>query len=91
MAEAPQIVSKFRRHVAALGGIYARMDAGTLTGRNAVSTDGTVRMHAEAARRLLREDAATWEAPLCAYLDSKHGSRLAAKWHRIERRYYGLS
>lgn len=82
-------VATFRRHVDALSGMQYRRSTGRLTGRNAASTDAGIDAHYKAAAALLKADAATGDAPLCAYLDAH--PRYAAKWDKAERRYFGLS
>src|SRR5215471_14110021 len=81
-------LEQFRRHVTALRGIYYRMDTGTLTGRNSDATAEALDMHYDAARALLRADAATDANPICDYLDTHE--RFAASWNALERRYVGL-
>ena len=85
---AARSVVQFERHVTALAGIYYRRDKGLLTGRNAASTDAGIDAHFNAARALLRAELNDDDSPLYAELERR--PRLAAKWDRLERRYYGL-
>lgn len=85
--KAPSVV-KFERHVSLLAGIYYRLDSGGLTGRNATSTDRGIDAHFDAARALLAAELADDDSPLYAELERR--PKLAAKWDRLERRYFGL-
>lgn len=79
---------RFREHVRAAAGIYRRMDAGTLTGRNADSTAGSLRYHIREAAFVLGAACGDDADPLPEYLDSPRGKRLAETWSRVERRYW---
>jgi hypothetical protein len=81
-------VVEFERTVTALAGIYYRRDRGILTGRNSSSTDDYVDALVKRARALLRAELDDENSPLYAELDRR--PKLAAKWDRLERRYYGL-
>ncbi len=82
-------VKTFRRHVDGAAGIYARIDAGILTGRNSDGTYAALEWHVKAAAEIIRAEVQSDNAPVCAWLDSK--PRSAARWNRIERRFYGLT
>jgi hypothetical protein len=81
-------VVQFERNVNALAGIYYRRDKGLLTGRNSSSTDDYVDALVRDIRALLRAELDDDDSPLYAELDRR--PKLAAKWDRLERRYYGL-
>lgn len=81
-------VADFERTVSSLAGIYYRRDKGLLTGRNSSSTDRTIDALVKHARELLRAELDDDQSPLFAELDRR--PKLAAKWDRLERRYYGL-
>jgi hypothetical protein len=81
-------ITKFERHITAIAGMYYRRDKGLGTGRNASSTDGTIDMHFNAARALLKAELHDEDSPLYAELERR--PKLADKWDRIERRYFGL-
>lgn len=83
-------LATFRRHVRAAAGVYARQDSGQLTGRNGNLTADSLDYHVRKATELLTADAHTDDAPLCAYLDTPRGAKLAAAWSRVERRHVGL-
>lgn len=84
-------ITEFRRHVQSASATYRRMDTGQLTGRNSNATADGLDYSVREARAVLTADAWTDEAPLCAYLDSSRGARLAAAWDRVERRHAGLT
>ena len=86
-ANTDPVLARFMRHVDAAAGIYYRLDRGLAGGRNAAGTDATLTMHVHAARAIEHELLDDDGAPLWAYLDSH--PRYAAKWNRVERRYYG--
>lgn len=81
-------IAEFKRAVDALAGIYYRADKGLLTGRNADSTWSYAEELYRRASGLIKADANTEDAPLCAYLDAH--PRYAAKWDRVERRVFNL-
>lgn len=77
----------FERKLRNLEGMYHRLDAGLLTGRNSASSDQTREMAYRTLADAVAADARTDDAPLCAYLDAK--PRTAERWNRIERRAVG--
>jgi hypothetical protein len=81
---------QFRQHVRAAAGIYGRMDAGQLTGRNSDATADSLDYHVGRAAQILRDACDDDSDAIWEYLDSRRGARLAAAWSRVERRYYGL-
>lgn len=79
---------KFRKTLRNIEAIYRRLDSNVLTGRNSVSTEASLAKHVKTLRSLISEDAHSDTSPLCDLLDSD--AKLAARWDRVERRYYGL-
>lgn len=83
-------VEQFRRHVRGAAGIYGRIDREQLTGRNGDATAAGLDYHVAEAKRLLAADVADPKGPICDYLDTPRGRRLAEAWNRVERRHVGL-
>jgi hypothetical protein len=78
----------FTRKLRNVEGIYYRQDKGYLTGRNATSTDAAIAGYVKTLREAIAQDAQTDAAPLCSFLDDN--PKIAARWDKIERRWYGL-
>ena len=75
-------VTRTRRHLTALDGIYRRIDRGDTNGRNAASTATSIERHWLLLQAALEEG---------GYEDLDARPRLAAMYRRIERRHYGVS
>ena len=87
-ASTPFTVARFERSVRNAESVYRRLDRGELTGRNSDATDATIRGHVETCRALMKAELHDDDSPLFAWLDAH--PKLAERWDRIERRYYGL-
>ena len=76
-------VEKFKRLLRSAEGMLYRRDGGQLTGRNDASSQATLRMRFDDMSALVKESDAVCEA-----LDTNE--KLAARYHRAERRWVGL-
>lgn len=86
-ATGPSSVTRFKRHVDALAGMYYRLDTGRSGGRNSNATEQGMDAHMRAARAVLAAAVADEADPLPEWLDAH--PRYAAKWNALERRYVG--